>query len=383
MKITIGGDVFLGRRVETKAINSPEALFSKEIYNEIKGSDFSMINLESPLTYKSDEHKILKTGPNLKANPKTVNTLKYLDVDLVTLANNHIFDYGQQGLDDTISICKENNINTIGAGKNLKQAKKIFYKKHEDAIVAIINIAENEWGNASSMKGGANPLDLIDNTLDIIDAKKKADFVFVIVHGGHEFYKYPSPRMKKLYRYFAELGADLVVGHHTHCYSGYEIFNEVPIYYSLGNFLFDSDTDFPGWYEGFLLNVNVVKGEKIKTELLPYWQCNDENTSVNLLSEIEVFNEDIKRINNVISDDKLLDVEYEKFIRKNENTVLSFFSNDNLFSFWKMRGLIRKMNLSRKFLRKKQLKSILNYVRCESHRDITFSVLEKYLNNTK
>ena len=383
MKITIGGDVFLGRRVETKAINSPESLFSKDLLDLLRQSDFSIINLESPLTEISDEHMILKTGPNLKANPKSINALKYLGIDLVTLANNHIFDYGQEGLDNTLKFCKENEISTVGAGENLKQAKNIFYKKHEDAIVAIINIAENEWGNASNLKGGANPLDLIDNSLDIMEAKKNADFVFVIIHGGHELYKYPSPRMKRLYRYFAELGADLVVGHHTHCYSGYEIYNKVPIYYSLGNLLFDSDTDFVGWYEGFLLNVQVVKGKGITTELVPYNQCIDKSISVNLLSEVVAFNEDIKRINKVISDDELLDVEYEKFITKNENAILFFFSNDNIFDFWKIRGLIRRMKLSRKFLRKNQLKSILNYVRCESHRDLTFSVLEKYLNNTK
>jgi hypothetical protein len=383
MKIIIGGDLYFGKRLETKAINRPESLFSKDIFYEIKGADFSMINLESPLTNKNDRHKILKTGPNLKANPECVKTLKYLDIDLVTLANNHIFDFGQQGLNDTLNICKENKISTVGAGENLKQAKKIFYKKHKDITVAIINIAENEWGSASFVKGGANPLDLINNTRDIIEAKNKADFVFVIVHGGHEFYKYPSPRMKKLYRYFAEMGADLVVGHHTHCYSGFETYKKVPIYYSLGNFLFDSNTEFSGWYEGFLLSIEVVKGEVIKTKAIPYKQCKDGDIGVSLLTDFNFFNENIKRINKVISDDELLEKKYEKYIDKYQNMVLAFFSNDNLFDFWKMRGIIRKLNLSRKFLRNKQLKSILNYVRCESHRDLTFSVLTKYLNDNK
>ena len=70
---------------------------------------------------------------------------------------------------------------------------------------------------------GANPIDIIDNAAQIKKAKKECDFVIVIAHGGHEYYNLPSPRMQKLYRFFAENGADIVIGHHTHCVSGHAI----------------------------------------------------------------------------------------------------------------------------------------------------------------
>ena len=81
-------------------------------------------------------------------------------------------------------------------------------------------------------------MDIIDNTNQIREAKASHDKVIVIVHGGHEYYNLLSPRMQKQYRFYADQGADIVVGHHTHCISGNEIHNGVPKYYSLGNFLF-------------------------------------------------------------------------------------------------------------------------------------------------
>jgi poly-gamma-glutamate capsule biosynthesis protein CapA/YwtB (metallophosphatase superfamily) len=76
-------------------------------------------------------------------------------------------------------------------------------------------------------------MDIIDNANQIKEAKATHDKVIVIVHGGHEYYNLPSPRMQKQYRFYADQGADFVVGHHTHCISGYEVYNGVPIYYSL------------------------------------------------------------------------------------------------------------------------------------------------------
>src|SRR5699024_1090893 len=105
------------------------------------------------------------------------------------LANNHILDYDERGLKETLSVCKENNIKTVGAGKNLKEASKTLYIDYrEEGKIAVINFAENEWASATEMTAGANPMDIIDNANQIKKAKEKANFVFVIIHGGHEYY---------------------------------------------------------------------------------------------------------------------------------------------------------------------------------------------------
>src|SRR5690606_22347516 len=106
-----------------------------------------------------------------------------------------------------------------------------------------------------------NPIDIIDNVKQINEARGIADYVFVIVHGGHEFFNLPSPRMQKLYRFYAEQGADIVIGHHTHCIGGYETYKGVPIYYSLGNFLFTKQNPYEDWYLGLVLEVEIVEGK--------------------------------------------------------------------------------------------------------------------------
>src|SRR5690606_30821804 len=141
--------------------------------------------------------KILKTGPHLKADKdSTLSVLKTLNIDLVTLANNHVLDYDEQGVLDTLVFCKENSIVTVGAGKNKEEAASVFYIDSPQGKIAIINIAENEWASATDTTAGANGMDLIDNIKQIQEAKSKSNFVFVIVHGGHEYYNLPSPRMQ-------------------------------------------------------------------------------------------------------------------------------------------------------------------------------------------
>ena len=121
--------------------------------------------------------------------------------------------------------------------------------------IAIINFCENEWSIAEEDSAGANPMDFIDNANQIREAKAVHDKV--IVHGGHEYYNLPSPRMQKQFRFYADQGADIVIGHHTHCISGNEVYNGVPIYYSLGNFLFTKNNTNEDWYTGLLLQVDI------------------------------------------------------------------------------------------------------------------------------
>ncbi|MEO7046239.1 MAG: CapA family protein, partial [Ferruginibacter sp.] len=98
INLNIAGDLFLGRRVETIAINNPDSLFDNEIKKLFSASDFNIVNLESPLTNAGNKYKILKTGPNLKAAPETVGVLKSMNTTLVTLANNHSYDFGDKGI---------------------------------------------------------------------------------------------------------------------------------------------------------------------------------------------------------------------------------------------------------------------------------------------
>ena len=380
IQLNIAGDLFLGRRLESIAQKDPESLFDTNVLKLFSDSDLNVVNLESPLTNAPDEHKILKTGPNLKASPDTIGVLDLLKANLVTLANNHIYDFGDKGLCDTLELCKNHNISTVGAGLTLNKASEIFLKKINQFTVGVVNIAENEWGNATNDHGGANPMNIIANTRSIKEAKTLADIVVLIIHGGHEYYHYPSPRMVEQYRFYAEQGASVIIGHHSHYISGYEIFNGVPIFYGLGNFLFDSTTVSKGWYEGILVNIQINPQKEITWKLHPIKQCKG-NLKVELLEgneKLKVENE-IRIINAIIADPQKLKEKFNALVMTQKKYILSMFSTSYFLNQRYFRSVVRKLGMERFFLRRIQLKTILNYSRCEAHKDITFEVLLNYL----
>src|SRR5690625_4556867 len=261
MKLLITGDLVVSSAYDAST------QFGSEIVDFFNGANINMINLEAPVT--NSESKILKTGPNLKSHEEsTLQALNKLKISVASLANNHILDYGAQGVSDTIQFCQKHGIQTVGAGDHLEEASRTLFLDTEIGIIAILNFAENEWASATATSAGAHPMDIIDNSRKTQEARDKADYVIVIVHGGHEYYNLPSPRMQKQYRFYADQGADLVVGHHTHCISGHETYNGVPIFYSLGNFLFTKNNPKEDWYTGLVLEVEITDSG-LHTQLHP------------------------------------------------------------------------------------------------------------------
>lgn len=377
IEILIGGDFAPINGSEKTAIELPEQIWGDAI-ELFKNADLSVVNLEVPLTDSID--KIEKTGPNIKAPKECVNSLKAAGIDLVTLANNHIYDFGDKGVEDTLEACKENGIDTVGAGMNLELAQNFFYKEIKGLRIAIVNFAENEFNSAEVDLAGSNPMDLIDNVKQIRTAKENSDFVMVVVHGGHEYYPYPSPRMQKQYRFYAEEGANIVVGHHTHCASGYEIHNDVPIFYSLGNLFFPWKGKPDFWYEGMMLKLNIsVESKKIDFDLIPYKQSK-KDTEIKIMkeSEKENFFRNINNISSLISNKSLLQNEWEKFVEKRSDI---YFLNIMIRSNF-IRKIVHKLKLL-KNPKKEYSKKVLNIIRCESHRDILISSIKKMFNDKK
>src|SRR5690554_5946321 len=309
MKILITGDLF----VSDQYYNSN--LIDKSVQDLFSKADYRIVNLEAPITDDRLENKIIKTGPHLRMSEQTaISVLNQLNIDGVTLANNHILDYGTKGLLDTFDTLKSKEIAYVGAGTNLKDAAKYITLNKEGVKIAVINFCENEWSIAEEDSPGANPMDIIDNANQIKEAIATHDKVIVIVHGGHEYYNLPSPRMQKQYRFYAEQGADIVVGHHTHCISGNEVYNGVPIYYSLGNFLFTSQSSINDWYTGLLLEIEISEG-KLSTQLHPVKQ-QEKTFELSLLQneeKEEVFNR-IATYNSIIADQSKLKNEWNSYV---------------------------------------------------------------------
>ena len=369
--IIVAGDFSVQKRVTSTFANNDFKYVLKNVREVLNGT-YSIVNFESPVEER-EARPIKKTGPNLRCTAKAVEALKYAGFDCVTLANNHFYDYGEAGVEDTLAACALNGIEVVGGGRNIEEATRVLYKRIQDKCVAIINVCEYEWSIASKEKGGSAPLDVVSNYYQIREARRKADYVLMIAHGGTEHYNLPTPRMKETYRFFVDAGVDVVMNHHQHCYSGYEKYKGKYILYGLGNFCFDKGKqkrDF--WNEGYLVKLKLA--DEIGFELIPYVQCAEEPT-VDFDVDREEFFRKIEKLNRIIADDDLLEKAFAEMVWQKEDgcmVALEPYRNRYLKA-------LRYKRLLPSLLSERWSRYLLAVFRCEAHRDVMLQVLKNKL----
>lgn len=376
MKILVAGDFCPQQRVASLFGQSDYASVLGGVKPIVISADYAIVNLECPVIH-GGELPLEKCGPNLSCSIKGIEALQWVGFDCVTLANNHFFDYGFNGVNNTLQACEEFSIDTVGGGLDIHNASKTLYKQIGNKTLAVINCCENEFSIASASSAGSNPLDPIQQFYAISKARKKADFVLVIVHGGHENYQLPSLRMQETYRFFIDAGADAVVNHHQHCFSGYEFYKDRPIFYGLGNFCFDEGPKSSDlWHIGYFVILDFT--DEVNFKIVPYSQCK-ENGDVKLLSDLNGFSSSLKSLNEIISDAVLLRTSQDKFYDRTVMSCLSMFDPINCHYIKKaqLRGLLPFL-YSRKYLIK-----IFNYINCESHREKLLFSLSHWQNYKK
>lgn len=173
--------------------------------------------------------------------------------------------------------------------------------------------------------------------------------------------------MQDTYRFFIDVGADAVVNHHQHCYSGYEVYKDKPVFYGLGNLLFDHASKRSGcWTEGYMVSIDFQK-EKISFELTPYKQCTEDAVGVILMNteEKEIFAHKIKELNVIIGDILALRNNLDKYYSESAKEELLMMEpyTDTIWYQFSKRGLLPKFLKGEKKLR------IENHIICESHRE--------------
>lgn len=369
MRIIVAGDFCPQNRVAENFEKRDFLAVFGETKDVLSQADYCIVNFECPVC-KGGESPLEKQGPNLCCTDKGVEAIKWAGFDCVTLANNHFRDFGDEGVKHTIEACQATGIDTVGGGMNLQEASAILYKQIEGKTLAIINCCEHEFSIATESKGGACPLNPIKQYYSIKQAKGSADYVLVIVHGGHEHWQLPSPRMKETYRFFLDAGADAVVNHHQHCFSGFEIYNDKPIFYGLGNFCFDRKGNWgQRWHEGLLLMLTFEE-DKVGYEIFPYQQCL-ERPSINFL-EKEAFDIPIIELNRILRDEKRLVQETEKYYASSVDKMSTIFEplDNSFYLAGKRRGWLPS------FISKKRKLLAENLICCESHRDKMMYYLE-------
>lgn len=372
MNILIAGDFApmsrLGILLDDKRFSE---VFPKDLRDIIQKVDFSFVNFESPIAEENFK-PIPKCGPNLRCSKEAVAAVKYAGFTGVTMANNHILDYGAKGLHKSVEYCRKQGLDVVGVGNNLTEAGEVLYLEKDGKRLAVINCCEHEFSIATDTEAGANPLNPIRQFYAIQEANGKADYVLVIVHGGHEHYQLPSPRMQETYRFFIDAGADAVINHHQHCYSGYEVYHHKPIFYGLGNFCFDEDGQREcSWNDGYMVKLDFVN-ENIDFELIPYTQCN-KTASVDLVQDKTIFSKDIAKLNETISNALLLREASERYYESTigvYNLLIQPYNNRVLNKLFSMKFLPSLFSNDKKI-------KLLNNINCESHLDRFIFALKK------
>lgn len=255
VKLILLGDVMLGRSVTTQSLklNNPKYPFLK-VADRLKKADLVLGNLEAPFV---EGCKKTDSGMIFCADPKMVEGLSYANISAVSLANNHINNYGQKGLNDTKKTLTEAKIDYTGDGN-------LVVKEIHGVKIGLL---------------GFNFVSSQPTSLDykmINDSKKLVNILIVSVHWGEEYQENPNQLQKGIAVKLVENGADVVVGHHPHWVQSSEKVNGKPVYYSLGNFVFDqpwSEKTKEGLAVEMTFNgTNLVQEEKLPIKMVSIGQ---------------------------------------------------------------------------------------------------------------
>lgn len=251
--IFVVGDIFLGRNVETLTNISGELYSYQYLFDYINNSKVSIGNFESSVP---EEH--VKT-PNLSykfsVKDSAVGTLGDVGFNVLSLANNHSFDYGIDGYENTKKICAENNISCVGSPINLATSSVIF-KEVGDKTVSIIFL----YG--IGIEYSINDLKSVTHF-----AKNNSDIQIAYIHWGDEYVDIHNNKQEQLAYNLIDLGVDLIVGHHPHVVQDIGLYKNRLIVYSLGNFIFDQYFN-NKVQEGLALDVQITETE-LTYSLLP------------------------------------------------------------------------------------------------------------------
>lgn len=262
MKLIFTADLVPTKLSEKAFIDGNAELLFGDTLEIFKTADRVIVNLECALT--GSNGAIKKIGPNLKANTAAIAAYKKAHVTDCALANNHVFDFGVQGLKDTIETLEKAGIGYMGIGENDEDSRRPYYIEKDEKKVAIINVCEHEYTYALPDRMGVNPYDPYLTMRDIRAAKEVADYVIVVYHGGKEHCQYPSPRLRLLCQEMVENGASVVLTQHSHCIGCYEKYKDGHLLYGQGNFHFAHENASEEWSTGLITEVVIDDGVNVK-----------------------------------------------------------------------------------------------------------------------
>ena len=258
VSIAVTGDVMFGRKMPA-VLDSGESPF-RFVENVTKNADVLLVNFENPVTTSS---YAVKGDVPLKANPKYTYLLANANDNVVaSQANNHALDYGEVGLNESIKNLKDAGIYAIGAGNNINEATQPVTIESGDRKITILNYmdADNfrEYSGvmdpATANSSGYSAYDTELAQRQVQEARENGSSIIIAyLHYGNEYSRSPNENQIKISHELINDGVDIVIGSHTHVTQGVEMYNGKPIFYNLGNFIFDQSN--PATHTSYFLNL--------------------------------------------------------------------------------------------------------------------------------
>lgn len=233
---------------------------NKKVYG-ILSEDTVKTMIDSDLMVVNNEFTISDRGEKMpgkyytfRASPKRLSIYKEMGVDLVTLANNHVYDFGKDAFNDMLDSLEEYKIPYIGAGRNIKEATKPYYFIINGYKISFVNATRAEKNiktpEATDSEGGVFRCYDTTNLVNLIKKEKKeSDYVIALIHYGKEdSHELEDVQLSSSYEYI-DAGADVIVGSHAHVLQGIEYYKDKLIMYNLGDFIFNNETKDTGIFQ--------------------------------------------------------------------------------------------------------------------------------------
>jgi poly-gamma-glutamate synthesis protein (capsule biosynthesis protein) len=351
---------------------------------EIGDCNYAICNFEGPLV-NSKSKKSLKSGPYIGQIPEAVSVLKDVGFNIFSLANNHILDFGETAIKETIASIEMNQCYHVGVGNNYTNSYEPLIINAKGISVCIFSAGENEFG--CNYEEGANYGFgwLFSESLEkqIIKYKEECDFLILNAHAGVENIEFPLLEWQCRYKVLCDLGINIIIGHHPHVPQGIETYNKSIIFYSLGNFHFVTENSTVTSLQSFSVNIEIDDNKTFKYNLIYHV---NENGKVKLVDKDEV-NFDILQLSSLCN---------ENLIKLNENKAVEVFYSyyedyyriamgapKSKRSLWNDIKFLVKFILRKRKLNSSQLLLLLHNIKIDSHRFIVQRALNLLVNQKR
>lgn len=327
--LLFAGDVLIQSEVEKRyGAEGITSIVSEEVLAAMNDADIMMVNNEFQFSTRGEPMEDKQY--TFQTNPKHVQILLDLGVDIVSLANNHTLDFGKEALIDTMDTLDDAGILHAGAGEDKERAEQLqiieVNGKKFGFLAATRVIPVSQWNIEYGKPGLFATYDSTNLEKKITEAKEQCDFLTVYVHWGIERVEYPKAYERVLATKYFEAGADLVLGSHPHVLQGMEFIEDKPVFYSLGNYIFRNTIA-----KTMLVEVTVKGNGEVNYRLIPAFAeggktqlCEDEKaqTLFNYMTKISA-NVKVEQDGSLTKTEEWKDISYEKMVPPTTETSVT------------------------------------------------------------